>query len=141
MSSSGPETRYIRSIHQKLGKSVYSMKNHNPYVGGIADCWYSGDLADLWVEYKFMELPKRDSTVVDFRDTTKRYCLSKLQQEWLRGRWEEGRQVGVIIGTPAGGIWFFGVSWDSSFTAAELRKHLLPKPQIAQTILKHTLRQ
>lgn len=141
MSSSGPENRFIQSIHRQLAGTtkLYMMKNHNQFNAGIADVWYSGLVSDLWVEYKFLELPKRDSTVVDFRDTAKGYSLSALQQLWLRGRHEENRNVGVIVGTPAGGIWLPGLSWDRPFDAAQLRAELRSKRDIADTILRHTM--
>jgi hypothetical protein len=140
MSTSGPENRFIQAMHRLLSKSpLYCLKNNNMYNSGIADCWYSGNAADLWVEYKFLELPKRDSTLVDFRDTAKNFSLSRLQQIWLQERFAEGRSVGVIIGTPGGGIWFPGVSWDDAFTAARLRSELQSKQTLADTILRLTM--
>jgi hypothetical protein len=36
------------------------MKNNNPYNSGIPDVWYSADLSDMWVEYKFLpSVPQR----------------------------------------------------------------------------------
>ena len=43
-----PETTYIGRIHKLLPKSVYYMKNHNVYTGGVPDVWYSGIGGDLW---------------------------------------------------------------------------------------------
>jgi hypothetical protein len=140
MSSSGPENRFIQGVHKCLeGEKLYRMKNHNVYNAGIADCWYSGGGGDLWVEYKFLTLPKRDSTVVDFRDTTKSHSLSRLQQGWLSGRFKEGRNVGVIIGTPDGGIWLPGASWEATFTAARLRAELMSKRELADLIIRYTV--
>ena len=53
--SQGPENAFIASIHRHLPspETLYRMKNHNEYNGGIADCWYSGK-RDLWIEYKFI---------------------------------------------------------------------------------------
>ena len=99
--SSGPENRFIQAIHRLLPARVYRMKNHNPYVGGVADCWYSGTAGDLWVEYKLLELPKKPTTIVDLCGGSSP-ALSALQQEWLRNRHHEGRSVGVIIGTYTG---------------------------------------
>jgi len=140
MSASGPENCFIRSIHRAMqGQVPYIMKNHNAFNGGIADVWYSGRVADLWTEYKFLELPKRDSVVVDFRDVAKKYSLSALQQKWLRDRFKEGRNVSVIIGTPAGGIWLPADEWDCSFHAGDLRDLMKSKKDIADTILRYTM--
>ena len=60
--SRGPENNFISSVHKHLPMKLYRMKNNNPYNGGIADVWYSGSKADLWIEYKFVKLPARDTT-------------------------------------------------------------------------------
>ena len=63
-----PETVFTNSVHTHLDRAtLYWMKNHNEYVGGVFDCWYSGkgdSSTDLWIEYKFVVLPKRDATLV-----------------------------------------------------------------------------
>jgi len=100
---SGPENTFIASVHRHLPTGLYRMKNHNQYNGGIADVWYSGDKADLWIEYKFEVLPKRDDTIVPID-------LSPLQREWLTGRHAEGRSVGVVVGCREGGVWFPGTT-------------------------------
>lgn len=131
--SSGPENRFIQSIHRLLPAAVYRMKNHNPYNAGIADCWYSGAAGDLWVEYKFLELPKKPSTIVDLSRGDKPQ-ISLLQQDWLEGRHAEGRAVGVIIGTPRGGLWRPGISWREPLSSAECASALLSKADIASII-------
>lgn len=133
MAASGPENRYIQSIHRLLPARVYRMKNHNPYNAGIADCWYSGDHADLWLEYKYLCLPKRPSSIVDLCGG-KNPPLTDLQQEWLHNRHLEGRAVGVIIGTPYGGLWYPGTSWRKPLSSAECAKALLTKPALAALI-------
>ena len=131
--SSGPENNFIRSLHRHLPAGVYRMKNHNPYNSGIADCWYSGDAGDLWVEYKFLVLPKRAATVVDIT-AGKEPPLTALQQDWLRSRHTEGRRVGVIIGTPQGGLWLPGVSWKKPLSSAECSAAMLSRPALAKLI-------
>ena len=131
--SSGPENRFIQSIHRILPANVYRMKNHNTYNSGIADCWYSGLNGDLWVEYKFLSLLKRPLTIVDLVGGNKP-VLSALQQNWLSSRSEEGRRVGVIIGTTLGGVWFPGTDWMTPLTTAELRSRIVPKQGIAALI-------
>jgi hypothetical protein len=83
--ASGPETRFIQSIHKKLPKTVYHEKMHNPYRGGTPDVWYSGKLRDLWIEYKWGKNKPR-----------------KLQKDWITKRRAEGRTVWVVTGTPDG---------------------------------------
>lgn len=95
--STGPENRFIKSVNTKLPKEIYKEKMHNPYRGGTADMWYSGK-HDAWVEYKWINaVPKKGVVIPD---------LSGLQKVWLRGRFEEGRTVYVVVGCPEGAIIF-----------------------------------
>lgn len=124
---SGPENTFIASVHRHLPVSLYRMKNHNQFNGGIADVWYSGSKADLWVEFKFITVPVRDTTVIDFG-------LSSLQREWLASRHEEGRNVGVVVGCKAGGVWLPGISWGGPCTAADFRGYIKPRIELARII-------
>lgn len=126
-----PENTFIGAVHRYLPVDLYHMKNHNIYNGGIADVWYSGDRADLWVEYKFTVLPKRDSTLITPE-------LSELQKAWLTSRHDEGRNVGVIVGCKFGGVWFPGTSWGVPLTAEQFRKRLTTRPMLADTIASLT---
>ena len=134
--SRGPENNFISSVHKHLPAGLYRMKNHNQYNGGIADVWYSG-VRDLWVEYKFIAVPKRPETRIDLL-TGKNPAISYLQQEWLRSRHGEGRSVGVIVGSKDGGIWLPGLAWDQTYTAADFLKHLKSRKELADEILEET---
>lgn len=127
-----PEGTFINSIHKHLPESLYRQKNHNQYNGGIADVWYSG-ASDLWVEYKFIQVPQRRTTVIDLVGS-KYPAISSLQQEWLRGRHAEGRNVGVIVGCKEGGVWFPGVSWDTTYTTEWFRESILSRKEIADRL-------
>lgn len=129
---SGPENTFIASVHKHLPPitELYRMKNHNQYNGGIADVWYSGG-KDLWIEYKFVTEPKRPGTQIDIG-------LSPLQAEWLRGRYTEGRHVGVIVGCKAGGVWLHDFEWERPLTAAQFKSQVRTRPEIAQLILNAT---
>lgn len=131
----GPENNFISSVHKHLPVKLYRMKNSNPYNGGIADVWYSGKGRDLWVEYKFIEVPKRPDTVIDLI-SGKNPAISYLQQEWLRSRHEEGRNVGVIVGSKDGGIWLPGLAWNQTFQAKEFLTHLRTRKELAEEIVK-----
>jgi hypothetical protein len=94
-----PENVFISSVHNHLPPKLHREKMANPYRGGTPDVWYSGDKADLWVEYKFVILPKRADTVIDVE-------LSPLQWEWITRRHLEGRHVAVIVGCKEGAfVW------------------------------------
>lgn len=105
--SSKPETLYYRGIHKLLAGKPYAEKMNNPYRGGTADVWYSGDGGDLWVEYKFIQKPPNKAHI----DVKKE--LSPLQLQWLRDRYLEGRNVCVILGTPLGGWIYENLEWET----------------------------
>lgn len=134
--SAKPENNFISSVHRHLPAKLYRMKNHNVYNAGIADCWYSGVGGDLWIEYKFLVLPKRDSTVIDLVGG-KDPALSHLQQAWLTDRHNEGRQVGVVVGCKEGGAWFPGTTWKATYTTEVLRAALVSRQEVAKTILNY----
>lgn len=137
----GPETGFIASIHRHLPSELYSMKNHNEYNGGIADCWYSGVANDLWVEYKFIAIPKRTSTLIRPFDG-----LTPLQRDWLWRRHTEGRNVWVVIGCGEGGGLFNLARckrpiWDEyAVWAHEVwRSNLESRTEIAAAIAEHCM--
>lgn len=108
--------------------SCYAEKMNNPYRGGTFDVWYSGTRRDLWVEYKFIELPKRDSTVIVPE-------LSPLQMQWGTHRKKEGRNVAVIVGCRDGGVYLTDEStWATGLTAAHFRQNVLPRRALAAHI-------
>lgn len=133
--SQGPETRFIASVHRQLPEKPYRMKNHNSYLSGPADVWYSGDAADMWVEYKFvLRLPP----VIDLMDTKKKYSLSALQQEWLRDRFEEGRDVRVILGCEDGGVMFVMRTWEAQHKRERVR--MLTRVELAVCIYETVMK-
>lgn len=110
----------------------------NPYRSGTADDWYSGDKADLWVEYKFLILPKTEKTVIDLVSTGE--IISPLQRSWLRDRAIEGRNVCVIVGCKAGGVVFEKRSWERPLTCGAFRAKIQTRASLAGFIVSRTLR-
>ena len=124
--SSGPETRFIASIHRLLPPTLHREKMANPYRGGTADCWYSG-YNDLWIEWKFIKVPARATTLIDL-------TLSPLQDDWLRSRWNEGRNVWVIVGSDEGGVIFRDGNWHLPLTQHKFKSYMISKKIIAHEI-------
>lgn len=125
---SKPESTFIGGVHKHLPRSLYRIKNNNLYNSGQPDCWYSGNKSDLWVEYKFVVVPKRG-------DTSVALTLSELQRHWLLARHSEGRNVGVIVGCKSGGVWLPGTTWDQVFSAAEFQLKIETRVTIAAKII------
>lgn len=103
------------------------MKNHNQYNSGIPDVWYSGRKSDLWIEYKFIVLPKKKETEIV-------PALSELQQNWLTERDTEGRRVGVIVGCKEGGVWYLPTEWSRPCSTGDFVKQILTRTEIADRI-------
>jgi hypothetical protein len=123
-----PETTFIAGVHKKLDKRVYHMKNNNQYTGGIADVWYSGHAADLWVEYKYLPRTPSRAPLDPMR------LLSPLQQAWLRDRRMENRNVAVIIGCPDGGVVLMDRLWELELTVKQFTTLLRSKEELAEWI-------
>ena len=132
----GPENTFIGSVHKHLPVQLYRMKNHNEYNSGIADCWYSGK-RDLWIEYKFIEVPKRDTTVIDLVGG-KNPPLSALQQEWLKERHNEGRNVWVIVGCKEGGVLYRNLGWEPVADTGSFRGWIQSRKDLATEIANFT---
>lgn len=131
-----PETTFIASVHRFLPKrkDPYREKMNNPYHGGTADVWYSGQKADYWIEYKFLpRVPQRGGM------SPERYGLTALQMDWLRGRHSENRKVGVIVGTPKGGVILPGLSWDCEMSVEAFTGRIVSRAAIAEWIKQQTM--
>ena len=121
-----PETSFIKSVHRHL-KETYYEKMANPYRGGTADVWYSGQEGDLWVEYKYLPAIPRTKEILA--------NLSELQLHWLRNRYLEGRNVAVVVGTPNGGVVLTDRAWEQGLSPDAFRARLISKADIALWIL------
>jgi hypothetical protein len=98
------ESGFIRALHTKLPKEIYRWKISDRFSSGVADTYYSTPKIDLWIEYKFYPkgLPKRVKPK-----------LSRLQLKWLRERYNEGRNVFVVVGSPSDCLIFKDQSWET----------------------------
>jgi hypothetical protein len=132
-----PETTFTASVHKHLPplSQLHREKMANPYRGGTADYWYDGK-RDLWVEWKFLVVPKRDSTVIDLvtGSAKTQAAISPLQQKWLRDRYNNGRRVWVIVGSKDGGVIFKDRTWEVPVTAAVFRSLLVSRRDLARLI-------
>lgn len=105
---------------------TYAEKMNNPWRAGTADVWYSGDRGDLWVEYKFIERIPRSANILP--DVTPR------QRRWLNNRFDDGRNVAVVLGTPTGGVIYRDKEWLRPLDHEALSALLVPKDEIARWI-------
>ena len=103
------ESQFTQSIMRKLDKRIYKWKIMNMMQNGVPDCYFSGPAGDLWVEFKYIKVPKRDTT--EFKPK-----LSALQLKWLNERYDEGRNVAVILGSDIGSAIFIDRWWNGFIT-------------------------
>lgn len=105
-----PEAKYKAKIHRKLPEYVYHQGMYTPFSAGTPDHWYSGVEADLWIEYKWQEqCPK----LIHLCNPGVKYpMLTSKQQSWLKGRYNEGRNVAVVYATKEGSIIFEHGAWE-----------------------------
>jgi hypothetical protein len=134
-----PETTFYTNVHRHLPplSELHREKMANPYRGGTFDHWYSG-VRDLWVEWKFIVLPKRGTTLIDICGG-KNPSMSALQQNWGERRFDEGRNVWVIIGCAEGGVILrTPLEWSTPFTAHVFRASLQDRKTLAREITNFT---
>lgn len=124
-----PETTFTSSVNKYLKGLVHFEKMNNVFRGGTPDFWYSGDKADLWIEYKFIEIIPKSQVVPN---------LSALQRDWLKRRYEEGRNVGVILGMKAGGVYLPGISSLKPLSSEKFIKQIITRKDLADEILAIT---
>lgn len=123
--SAKPENSFIRGVHRFLPRT-HTEKTNNPFRAGTADVWYSGDKGDLWIEYKFIEkIPKSPKILPD---------LTPRQLRWLNNRFDEGRNVAVVLGTPAGGVIYRNKDWSIPLDSDTLSGLVVPKDEVARWI-------
>lgn len=132
-----PETNFSNALRDALPDGIYSMKNNNEYVSGIPDLWFSGRRGDLWVEMKFIQkLPK----TVPIRPYD---LLSKMQEKWLRDRYEEGRNVAVIIGCKRGsrleGIILRDLAWERDIPTQDFDALIVSKSELVSFIKEQVM--
>lgn len=82
------EHSFVRSINTKIRPHLHVWKIDANAANGVPDCWYSGNGGDVWVEYKYQD--------------ARPYTLSRLQNDWLTSRHNEGRRCWLVVGTPDG---------------------------------------
>ena len=129
-----PENQFITSVHKHVPPSqLYRMKNHNAYVGGVPDVYYSGSPGpsgssnDLWVEYKYIPVTTPRADVVP--------DLSRQQFDWIKGRRSEGRSCWVIVGSKNGGVIFTDLDeMQNGITAFEYLDRLVDRKTLMKTI-------
>jgi len=123
-----PERRFRQSVTKHL-KSIYVWAINDSWHAGVPDHYYSGQNGDLWAEYKYFPT---DRAKFDLTRPPKTPKLTRVQQNWLNQRHDEGREVRVIVGMPSGGVILINKEW----LKPVIVEHLLTRQEIAAEILR-----
>lgn len=120
--TSKAETTFANGVHKLLPPAVYAEKMHNPFRGGTPDFYIEGPASTVWIEYKFIALPKRDSTLIVPN-------LSALQQDWLQRNYDNGYAPRVIVGCrvgrqACGAIFNHPTTWTKGVTCEVFKRSL-----------------
>lgn len=131
-----PENNFIANIHKRLNIQVYAEKMYNPLRGGTPDVYYEGKKM-LWVEYKFIQLPARDSTLILPQ-------LSDLQILWLKRCHTNTKRARVIVGFKMdkkyyGVVYSSPDEWTESITTRNYKRYAIPIEELVQYIENQTL--
>lgn len=126
------EHGFIKAVHRHLSPEVYRWKIHDTYTGGVPDAFYCGPAGSLWVEYKYIKLPKRKTTNVTFG-------LSELQQIWLTKIATYGQTTVLALGWKQSAQVFYGPHIPKTATQDELVHDALQFKELAALITQHCL--
>lgn len=125
------ETVYANAVNKLIPAHVHREKNNNPYRGGTPDFYYEWR-KQRWVEFKFVEIPKRAETIIKVN-------LSALQVEWLQRSYDNGHQPLVVVGSKAGGVVLRTPgTWTRGLLAGAFLDQAVSRGEIAKIILEHT---
>lgn len=125
--SSKAENTFIAGVHKYLPLAIYREKTNNPYRGGTPDVYYEHRRM-MWAEYKFIEVPKRDSTVIVPE-------LSELQRAWLQRNWKAGHRPLVIVGHAGGGVVFTQpLAWNAGLRRQDFLDSTMSRQELAAYI-------
>lgn len=120
------EHGFVRSVHRQLSPDIFVWKINDKYAGGVPDAFYAGPARCLFIEYKYVKLPKRDTTLV-------KTSLSEQQKLWLDRMSGMDKHVALVIGSILGTI-IIDKDWDYPIPTELFRQRAMSTKAVAQWI-------
>jgi len=125
------EHSFVKAVHRHLPKDLIRWKIRDTFTGGVPDAYYCGPSSSLFVEYKFIKLPKRPDTIVKLN-------LSALQLEFLGKLNDFNQPVAVIAGFISKNnifsIFLSDAVWTKPLSVAYYSENKISVANIAQRI-------
>ncbi|MCA9367016.1 hypothetical protein KC887_01985 [Candidatus Kaiserbacteria bacterium] len=119
------EHGFVKAVHNHLRKTpdIRIWKINDNYAGGVPDAWYCApEGRNLWIEYKYINAPKRDTTIIDVAS-----LLAPLQRQWMVDHVAYGISCAIVIGSESGILMYSGIEWRIQVTAKTIKNGLKPK--------------
>jgi len=130
--SQKPESKFKAKVHRYLDPSIYNQGMYTPFSSGTPDHWYSGVEDDLWVEYKWDA--KTPSRIHLCNPDVKYPKITGKQQSWLKGRYNEGRNIAVVYATPDGAVVLQSRAWEQPLEREVFMARIADAKDIARWI-------
>lgn len=124
------EHSFIRAVHRRLPADILRWKINDSYAGGVPDAFYAGAARCLFVEYKFVKIPIRNSTNLKIN-------LSEQQKLWLDKMQNIDQSVAVVIGSEAGALILINSAWNKSINKATYLELSSDTANVAAWIYNH----
>lgn len=128
------ETNYYKSLRKLLMPRIYAWKINDRFTNGVPDWYASGTKKDCWIENKRVyndRVPQAKE--IDLCDPDK--YLTVNQREWLIDRHHEGRNVGVLLFSPIGHVFYPGLSWQVPIRPEEFLHDALDRKTMAEQLI------
>lgn len=121
------EHGFVKSVHRQLSPDIFVWKINDTYAGGVPDAFYAGPARCLFVEYKYVKLPKRSNTLV-------KTTLSEQQKLWINRMHNLSHAVAVVIGSDKGCVVLQDKAWNSPLTLASFLPACISVKDVARWI-------
>tara|TARA_R100000742_G_C4247844_1_gene66531 strand:+ start:322 stop:723 length:402 start_codon:yes stop_codon:yes gene_type:complete len=130
------EHGFIKAVHRYLPSEIYRWKIHDTFTGGVPDAYYCGPAGPLFIEYKYIKLPKKADTYVKLN-------ISALQLEFLSKMVKYKQNAIVIVGfvleNKTSGIILKNKIWEQDLNKEYYLSHAKLTKDIAKGIEKYVL--
>lgn len=129
------ETKYWQALRKKIkDRLAYVWKVNANYEAGVPD-WFASDKSAWWIENKRIKNgAKLPPLVLDL--TVHKDYLSINQQLWLQRRFDEGRNVGVIVFGQAGHIWLPGKEFMTPVSREEYLERAMTMDELSNLMVE-----